>query len=199
MSINLATLISIQAQAQLPTQFGEFTITVFAERPDDPMPHIALSRITDPSEVPFVRIHSECITGEVFGSKKCDCGPQLHRAIEIIAQRGGHLIYLRQEGRGIGLINKIKAYHLQDEGMNTLEANIHLGFKGDERDYQSGVNILKLLEVNRLNLITNNPLKLDYLTNAGIIIEKRIPLIIPAEPQNLEYLRVKKDFMGHLI
>ncbi len=191
-------MISKQAQANLPTQFGEFTITAFAESPEEEMPHLVLSRPSIDGEIPFVRIHSECITGEAFGSKKCDCGPQLHRAIEMIAERGGHLIYLRQEGRGIGLINKIKAYHLQDEGLNTLDANLHLGFKGDERDYQAGVNILKLLGVTRLNLITNNPLKLDYLTNAGIEIVKRIPLIIPAEPQNIEYLRVKKDLMGHL-
>lgn len=191
-------MISIQAQAQLPTQFGEFTITVFAEHQDEPMPHIALSKIKDATLTPYVRIHSECITGEAFGSRKCDCGPQLHRALEIIAERGGHLVYLRQEGRGIGLINKIKAYHLQDQGMNTLDANLHLGFKGDERDYSAGVQILQLLNVDRLNLITNNPLKLDYLTNSGIIVEDRTPLIIPAEPYNIEYLKVKKDLMGHL-
>ena len=191
-------MISIQAQAQLPTQFGEFTITVFAEHQDEPMPHIALSKIKDSTLTPYVRIHSECITGEAFGSRKCDCGPQLHRALEIIAERGGHLVYLRQEGRGIGLINKIKAYHLQDQGMNTLDANLHLGFKGDERDYSAGVQILQLLNVDRLNLITNNPLKLDYLTNSGIIVEDRTPLIIPAEPYNIEYLKVKKDLMGHL-
>ena len=191
-------MISIQAQAQLPTQFGEFTITVFAEHQDEPMPHITLSKIKDATLTPYVRIHSECITGEAFGSRKCDCGPQLHRAMEIIAERGGHLVYLRQEGRGIGLINKIKAYHLQDQGMNTLDANLHLGFKGDERDYSAGVQILQLLNVDRLNLITNNPLKLDYLTNSGIIVEDRTPLIIPAEPYNIEYLKVKKDLMGHL-
>lgn len=192
-------MISLQAQASLPTQFGEFTISAFAGSPDEAMPLIVLSKITGDGSVPFVRIHSECITGEAFGSKKCDCGPQLHRALEMISEKGGHLVYLRQEGRGIGLINKLRAYYLQDQGMNTLDANLHLGFKGDERDYSTGVEVLKLLGVDRLNLITNNPLKLDYLINAGIEIEKRIPLIIPAEPQNIHYLNVKRDLMGHLL
>ena len=149
-------------------------------------------------QIPFVRLHSECLTGEVFGSKKCDCGSQLQRALEMISKKGGHLLYLRQEGRGIGLINKIKAYALQDKGMNTLEANLHLGFKGDEREYSSAVAVLSLLNITKVNLITNNPLKLDYLTNAGIDIVKRIPLIIPALPQNKDYLDIKRDLMGHL-
>lgn len=163
------------------------------------MPLIVLSKLIDNGEIPYVRLHSECITGEAFGSKKCDCGPQLHRAMEMISQRGGHLLYLRQEGRGIGLINKIKAYQLQDNGMNTLDANIHLGFRGDEREYSSAVDVLKILGLQKINLITNNPLKLDFLTNAGIEINQRIPLIIPADAQNVDYLNVKRTLMGHLI
>jgi len=192
-------LISLQSQAFLPTQYGDFIISAFSESGDDAMPLIVLSKEIDNGLAPYVRLHSECITGEAFGSKKCDCGAQLQRALEMISQKGGHLVYLRQEGRGIGLINKIKAYHLQDQGMNTLDANLHLGFRGDEREYSSAVEVLGLLKINHLNLITNNPLKIDFLANAGITINQRIPLIIPAEAQNLNYLNVKRDLMGHLL
>lgn len=192
-------MISLQSQAQLPTRFGNFIISAFSEYADDPMPIIVLSTVKNSRKTPLVRLHSECITGEVFGSCRCDCGPQLHRAMEMIAAEQGHLIYLRQEGRGIGIVNKIKAYDLQDKGLNTLEANIHLGFRGDEREYASAVEVLRLLNVHKLHLITNNPLKMDYLIKAGIEIPKRVPLIIPASHENEAYLNVKRDLMGHIL
>ena len=192
-------MIKLQSQALLPTSYGDFIISTFSDSYEDPIPLVVLSKEVFEEQIPYVRLHSECLTGEVFGSKKCDCGSQLQRALEMISKKGGHLLYLRQEGRGIGLINKIKAYALQDKGMNTLEANLHLGFKGDEREYSSAVAVLSLLNITKVNLITNNPLKLDYLTNAGIDIVKRIPLILPALPQNKDYLDIKRDLMGHLI
>ncbi|MBK6371685.1 MAG: GTP cyclohydrolase II [Saprospiraceae bacterium] len=182
----------LQSQALLPTSYGDFIISTFSDSYEDPIPLVVLSKEVFEEQIPYVRLHSECLTGEVFGSKKCDCGSQLQRALEMISKKGGHLLYLRQEGRGIGLINKIKAYALQDKGMNTLEANLHLGFKGDEREYSSAVAVLSLLNITKVNLITNNPLKLDYLTNAGIDIVKRIPLIIPALPQNKDYLESER-------
>ncbi|MBK8843561.1 MAG: GTP cyclohydrolase II [Saprospiraceae bacterium] len=192
-------MIKLQSQALLPTSYGDFIISTFSDSEEDRIRLVVLSKEVFEEQIPYVRLHSECLTGEVFGSKKCDCGSQLQRALEMISKKGGHLLYLRQEGRGIGLINKIKAYALQDKGMNTLEANLHLGFKGDEREYSSAVAVLSLLNITKVNLITNNPLKLDYLTNAGIDIVKRIPLIIPALPQNKDYLDIKRDLMGHLI
>ena len=192
-------MIKLQSQALLPTSYGDFIISTFSDSYEDPIPLVVLSKEVFEEQIPYVRLHSECLTGEEKKKKKCDCGSQLQRALEMISKKGGHLLYLRQEGRGIGLINKIKAYALQDKGMNTLEANLHLGFKGDEREYSSAVAVLSLLNITKVNLITNNPLKLDYLTNAGIDIVKRIPLIIPALPQNKDYLDIKRDLMGHLI
>jgi GTP cyclohydrolase II len=187
-----------QAEAFLPTHFGAFKIIAYAENPDDLMPNIALvHRDFDARNDVTIRIHSECMTGDVLGSKKCDCGEQLHAAMEIIAAEKGVLIYLRQEGRGIGLINKIKAYALQEQGMDTIESNTHLGFEADERQYAQAIEILKDLCISRVKLITNNPLKVKALEDARFAVTERIPLIIAPNEQNRGYMETKKLFMGH--
>ena len=189
-----------QAATTIPTRFGTFTMIGYAQRADHPMPHLAMvSEKTDFTQPVPVRIHSECMTGDVFGSLRCDCGEQLAESMRFIGTHGGVIIYLRQEGRGIGLINKMKAYNLQDEGMNTAEANIHLGYEIDERDYGLAVDILRDLNIGTILLMTNNPEKIKSLTEAGIIIEKRIPLEIKPQRQNYDYLQTKQELMGHLI
>jgi len=145
-----------------------------------------------------VRVHSECMTGDVFGSQRCDCGPQLHKAMEMIAKEGqGLILYLRQEGRGIGLANKIRAYALQDQGMDTVEANLHLGFPKDSRDYGIGAQILRSLGVKKMRLMTNNPSKRAGLGGYGLEIVERIPLSIEANTNNVQYLNTKREKMGH--
>ncbi len=172
----------------------------YADHETEKMPHLAMVHEKFSTERPvIVRIHSECLTGDVWGSHRCDCGDQLSKAMEITALNGGIIVYLRQEGRGIGIINKIKAYRLQDAGLNTIDANIHLGFEADERSYEIAVTILKDLGVNRIRLLTNNPEKIDALTNQGIEVTERIPLIIQPQSGNAEYLRTKQDHMGHLL
>jgi len=188
-----------QAEVLLPTLYGDFTLLAFSADPEDPMPLLVLKKEVTPGELPLVRLHSECLTGDTFASRRCDCGEQLHIALEMIGTSGGYLLYLRQEGRGIGLINKLKAYKLQEEGLNTLEANIHLGFRGDEREYSEAVEVLLQLGVTELDLITNNPAKVDYLASHGITVRNRISLIITPGEQNKAYLDVKKDLMGHLL
>lgn len=189
-----------QAETTIPTRFGTFTMIGYAQQADHPMPHLAMvSEKTDFTRPVPVRIHSECMTGDVFSSLRCDCGEQLEESMRFIGTHGGVVIYLRQEGRGIGLINKMKAYNLQDKGMNTAEANIHLGYEIDERDYGLAVEILKDLNISTILLMTNNPEKIKSLTDAGIIIEQRIPLEIKPQRQNYDYLQTKQDLMGHLI
>ena len=189
-----------QAQALLPTDWGQFNILAYAENEDNPMPHLAFVHETfDPSEPVVVRIHSECMTGDVFHSKRCDCGEQLERAMEITAKLGGAVIYLRQEGRGIGLINKLKAYNLQDEGLNTIEANVHLGHKVDARQYDIAIKILQDLGIEALHLLTNNPLKIEALENSPIQVVSRIPIVVKAKDENRSYLQTKQRFMGHLL
>lgn len=189
-----------QAETTIPTHFGTFTMIGYAQRADHPMPHLAMvSEKTDFTRPVPVRIHSECMTGDVFGSLRCDCGEQLEESMRFIGAHGGVVIYLRQEGRGIGLINKMKAYNLQDEGMNTAEANLHLGYEIDARDYGLAVDILKDLHIDTILLMTNNPEKIKSLTEAGIIIEKRLPLEIKPQRQNYDYLQTKQDLMGHMI
>ncbi len=189
-----------QAEALLPTTYGEFKMIAYAGDPGDPMPNIALVHSDfNKSEPAVVRIHSECMTGDVFSSRKCDCGEQLHQSLKMIAEGKGILIYLRQEGRGIGLINKLKAYQLQEDGLNTIDANLHLGFQEDERQYSDAVEILRDLGIKKIRLITNNPLKILALEKIGFEITERIPIIVPAQKESRSYLEVKRDLMGHLL
>lgn len=184
----------------IPTRWGNFKMIAYADHDSEKMPHLAMVHEDFSLEQPvFVRIHSECLTGDVWGSRRCDCGEQLDKAMEIAALHGGVVVYLRQEGRGIGIINKIKAYRLQDAGLNTIDANIHLGFEADERSYETAVMILKDLGISRIRLLTNNPEKIDALTIQGIEVAERIPLIIQPQSGNAGYLRAKQDHMGHML
>jgi GTP cyclohydrolase II len=190
-----------QAEALLPIEWGKFRILAYARRSDDHLPQLALLNDAiswNEDTAVLVRIHSECMTGDVFHSKRCDCGEQLDYAMKRIAEEGGVLIYLRQEGRGIGLINKLKAYNLQDKGLNTAEANVHLGFKADERRYDDAIAILEDLNIHKIKLLTNNPLKISALTEGGIEVVSREPIIIEPQSENAFYINTKKDLMGHL-
>ncbi len=163
------------------------------------MPHLALVHETMDNQGPvLVRIHSECMTGDLFGSKRCDCGEQLDKALELAAENGGVVIYLRQEGRGIGLINKLKAYNLQDKGLDTIQANTHLGFEADEREYDIAIKILKDLGIKAICLLTNNPDKIEAIEHSAIHIVHRVPLVIQPKTENLQYLETKRKEMGHL-
>lgn len=189
-----------QAEANLPTEWGEFEIIAYSENENDWMPHLAMiSKNTDLSKTVNIRIHSECITGDLFHSKRCDCGKQLDAAMKYIDENGGVLLYLRQEGRNIGIINKLKAYNLQDKGLNTAEANIELGFPADARDFKIAVEILEDLGIQSVNLLTNNPEKISFIKDSSIKLIHRIPLEINPEKENLEYLKTKKDFFGHFL
>ena len=184
----------------LPTTFGEFDLTLFEDQ--QAKEHLLLSKgeIRQSKEPLLVRVHSECLTGDIFGSHRCDCGEQLHEAMRMIEKKGkGAILYLRQEGRGIGLKNKLHAYQLQEQGMDTFDANLALGFKPDERDYQFAAEILDALGVEKIDLITNNPEKIEQLEALGININKRIPLEIPAVKENENYLKTKKQKFHHLL
>ena len=183
--------------ADLPTRFGTFRVKAYK---DGCQEHLAImSRGFFALDDPIVRIHSECLTGDAIGSLKCDCNNQLDLALELISQKGGLVIYHRQEGRNIGLVNKINAYKLQDEGYNTIEANLKLGFKEDERDYRAVGHILKDLNVTKMKLVTNNPTKIDFVQALGIEITQRIPSITAINKHNEDYIQVKKEEMGHLL
>ena len=185
--------ITLSNIAALPTRHGTFKIQAFKEEERE---HLAV--FTDPlPRIPLVRVHSECLTGDALGSLKCDCGEQLNAALEMIATEGGMVIYHRQEGRNIGLLNKVNAYALQDQGLDTVAANHQLGFAADERTYEVVEFILTHFGITHLRLLTNNPKKIESL--AGVEIIERIPLLIKANPYNVDYLRVKKEQMGHLL
>ena len=183
--------------ANLPTKYGNFRIKAYK---DDNQEHLAIMSLDfETLEAPFVRIHSECLTGDTLGSLKCDCQNQLDLSLKFIAKNGGLVIYHRQEGRNIGLVNKVNAYALQDKGRNTIEANVELGFKEDERDYRVVGYIFENLGIKKLKLITNNPAKLKYVESLGVEIVERIPAIIKSNKYNELYLSTKKEKMGHLI
>ena len=187
------------ASAQLPTTEATFTMTVF--RAADGKEHMAMALGELQGEVaPLVRIHSECLTGDALGSLRCDCGPQLQEAMHRIAVEGrGVILYLRQEGRGIGLGNKIRAYALQDQGVDTVDANHQLGFPDDARDYRLAVTLLRELGVCRLRLLTNNPRKVASLSADGIEVVDRVPLEVGENPHNASYLATKRARLGHLL
>ncbi len=188
------------ADAQLPTAYGNFTIVGYQNILDG-KEHIALVHgKIDTAKPVLVRVHSECLTGDAFGSMKCECGDQLHTAMQMITKEGsGVIIYLRQEGRGIGLLNKIKAYHLQDKGMDTVEANLALGFQPDLREYGIGAQMLYDLGVTRMKLITNNPKKIIALEGFGMTVLERVPIVTGIGDMNKNYMRTKKEKMGHML
>ncbi|MBW2631383.1 MAG: bifunctional 3,4-dihydroxy-2-butanone-4-phosphate synthase/GTP cyclohydrolase II [Deltaproteobacteria bacterium] len=194
-------LIKRVAEATLPTKYGgEFRIIVY-ENDVDEMKHIALVKgdIQSEDEV-LVRVHSECVTGDLFGSLRCDCGDQLHKAMEMVDKEGkGVIVYMHQEGRGIGLTNKIRAYHLQENGRDTVEANLELGFKNDLRDYGIGAQILVDLGVRKMRLMTNNPKKIVGVEGYGVKVVERVPIEIKPNKDNVRYLKTKKNKMGHLL
>lgn len=193
-------MFKIQAQSNIPTDFGMFTVYAFSENENDWSPHLVwVAEKTDFNEIVNVRFHSECITGEVFHSRKCECGQQLDAAMKFMSENGGMIIYLRQEGRNIGIINKLKAYALQEQGLDTVEANLRLGLPADGRNFDVAIEMLKILEVAKVNLLTNNPEKLKSFNNSGILLNKRISLEIESNPVNASYLSIKKDYFGHLL
>jgi len=196
------TLVARAAEARVPTEHaGEFKAVVYSNSVDK-LEHIALVKgDVEAADTVLVRVHSECLTGDVFGSSRCDCGLQLNAAMKMIDQEGcGILLYMRQEGRGIGLVNKLKAYCLQDEeGVDTVEANHRLGFKSDLRDYGIGAQILRDLGVSKMTILTNNPKKIVGLEGYGIEVVRRLPLEMQAGEENKQYLMCKRDRMGHLI
>jgi GTP cyclohydrolase II len=187
--------IEISQIAILPTKYGTFNIQAFKENDKE---HLAIfTEDLDEIETPIVRVHSECLTGDAIGSVKCDCGEQLAYAQALIAKEGGMIIYHRQEGRNIGLLNKVNAYALQDKGFDTVAANHQLGFKADERTYEVVEFILKYFGITQLKLLTNNPRKIESLGDIKIV--ERLPIQITPNPHNEAYLKVKKDQMGHLL
>jgi 3,4-dihydroxy 2-butanone 4-phosphate synthase/GTP cyclohydrolase II len=194
------SLIKREVSINLPTEFGDFEMVAFTQI-DTGENHLALIKgVWDKDEPVLVRVHSSCVTGDIFGSCRCDCGPQLHKAMQMIAKAGkGCILYMNQEGRGIGLINKLKAYNLQDEGYDTVDANIQLGFKMDQRDYGVGAQILRDLGIAKMKLISNNPTKRAAIVGYGLAIVENVPIEIESNSHNEVYLKTKRDKMGHTI
>jgi len=198
--LNKESLIERGEEVQLPTAFGDFRLIPFLQLSNG-VEHIALIKGEwEPDETVLVRVHSSCATGDIFGSLRCECGDQLHKAMELIEkEKKGVIVYIQQEGRGIGLMNKIKAYKLQEQGVDTVDANIHLGFDPDERDYGVGAQILCSLGVRKMRLLTNNPVKRVGLEGYGLKVVESIPIIIKSNPYNEVYMRTKRDRMGHVL
>jgi 3,4-dihydroxy 2-butanone 4-phosphate synthase/GTP cyclohydrolase II len=194
------SLIKEEVSVSLPTQWGDFKMTAYTQLSNGAT-HLAISKGEwDADEPILARVHSSCVTGDIFGSCRCDCGPQLHKAFEMIEKEGkGVIVYMNQEGRGIGLINKLRAYNLQDAGLDTVEANIKLGFKGDERDYGVGAQILRSQGVTKMKLMSNNPTKRAGLIGYGLEIVENIAIEIESNQHNETYLKTKRDKMGHQI
>ena len=192
------TLIRREQEVKLPTQWGDFQLIAYTQL-NNGATHLALKKGDWAEDEPLmVRVHSSCATGDIFGSCKCDCGKQLHRAMEMIDKEGkGLVLYMSQEGRGIGLVNKLKAYHLQEQGLDTVDANLKLGFKADERDYGIGAQILRDLGVKKMRLITNNPVKRSGLEGYGLEIVETLPIVIEPNQYNERYLKTKQERMGH--
>ena len=194
------TLIEMVAEARLPSDHGDFVLRVYQNNIDG-KEHVAIIKgEISPDKPLLVRVHSECLTGDIFASRRCDCGPQLHAALDLIEREGsGVVLYMRQEGRGIGLVNKIKAYALQEQGLDTVEANTHLGFPPDPRDYGIGAQILHDLGVRKMRLMTNNPKKRVGLQSHGLEVVELVGLEIAPTKENLGYLETKRDKMGHVL
>ncbi|HWL00248.1 MAG TPA: GTP cyclohydrolase II, partial [Parapedobacter sp.] len=194
------SLITREVSVNLPTEWGQFNLTAYTQKNTGEQ-HVAIYKGEwVPDEPILVRVHSSCVTGDIFGSCRCDCGPQLHRAMQMIEEEGkGIVVYMNQEGRGIGLINKLHAYNLQENGLDTVDANLELGFKPDHRDYGIGAQILRDLGVTKMRLMSNNPTKRAGLVGYGLEIIENVPIEIPANPFNEQYLRAKRDRMGHTI
>ena len=195
------SLVRMGRQVKMTTDWGDFNLRIYSSYVDD-KDHLALfiGGPTPEKPHPLVRVHSECLTGDVFGSLRCDCGSQLQLAMQMISEYGyGALVYMRQEGRGIGLTKKIHAYELQDQGMDTVEANVELGFAADLRDYGIGAQILKDLRMTEIRLITNNPAKIEGLDKYGIEIVERVPIVLPSTPHNERYMNTKRDKMKHIL
>lgn len=194
------SLVEVGEEVDMPTDYGHFRLIPFRERATG-LEHIALIKgdiSSDPEKSVLVRVHSSCATGDIFGSCRCDCGEQLHEALRMIEKEGrGAVVYLSQEGRGIGLMDKIKAYKLQEQGLDTVEANIHLGHRADERDYGVGAQILNLLGIKKMRLMTNNPVKRIGLEGYGLVIEENVPIEIEPNKYNRFYMHTKKKLMGH--
>ncbi|HNR85939.1 MAG TPA: bifunctional 3,4-dihydroxy-2-butanone-4-phosphate synthase/GTP cyclohydrolase II [Taishania sp.] len=194
------SLIEREVEVEMPTKLGEFRMVAYKEKLTD-QDHLALIKGEWKEDEPIlVRVHSSCMTGDIFGSCRCDCGPQLEKSMEMIQKEGkGVIVYMNQEGRGIGLLNKLKAYKLQEEGLDTVEANLHLGFKGDQRDYGVGAQILRDLGVTKMRLMTNNPTKRTGLVGYGLEIVENVPIEVESNQYNEFYLQTKKDKMGHTL
>lgn len=194
------SLITREIGIEMPTSFGDFQLLAYRQIETGEL-HLALIKgAWEKNEPILVRVHSSCVTGDIFGSCRCDCGEQLHKAMELVQQEGkGVILYMNQEGRGIGLLNKLKAYKLQEQGMDTVEANVALGFKMDQRDYGVGAQILRDLGVTKMRLMTNNPKKRNGLIGYGLEIVDNVSIEVPHNPHNMHYLKTKQDKMGHLL